>query len=672
MCAEGSEISPRICQILPLSLALLAALSGCSEHPTEAIHRSRTDVAAQDSGLAVSKTSPPAAVADSPAASFMLDVTQDHSTLIISRAGDQAQRQVISSQLRVVGARPQISPLNWATEGAGVRAEVDAECGQYRIDVAPDPVFPRLVFTASVTYARDCVVSHESLSLAFRDVVNAEVLTRDMRSTAMETGRRYLTDRWTPMEVIAETPIGRVLIDRVAGFDSVVSTLHGGELEVRLEMDDAENHPFEPYAECVETYSPGIPRVDRSWSRHFVGERAVHTAEVWFGDKVPLRLRRLPEGRNGALVFTSHADQSRVDSTRALLWGHSDEANPLYGTQGFAPEGLGFTLCAWAQNGTFVDLDDAKFREMLSSLNPAKIEICAHSVTKSPDGREAVDLLSSAFAPFHTVTWIDHEPETNCEAINNSGASPADRTFFIRDILAKHGFRYVWVTPDQVPTGRVNQFEPQVTDSRAAFLYPLPRQQKDNSPLWAFRTVWRFLDRRVFFASYSDEALDKLTREDGIQIAHVYLDTWQPAGKFAERSLLETDRDGLRIRDSAAKLFVRLADWQRSRGLWVTSLRNLAGHLTGLASVRFEEKENGDVVVHGGDVDLVGVTITIPVGATHVTIDGAPPSGIRSSEKETTFWFDLPTSSKRTIRVTDEDRVHPLTSPGRIELRRPG
>jgi hypothetical protein len=88
-----------------------------------------------------------------------------------------------------------------------------------------------------------------------------------------------------------------------------------------------------------------------------------------------------------------------------------------------------------------------------------------------------------------------------------------------------------------------------------------------------------------------------------------------------------------------------------------------------LLAVRFEERVNGDVVVHGGKTDLFGVSISIPLLALGVTVDGSPPSGIRSSGSETTFWFDLPAGSSRLVHIDDLGRAHPLESPGRIELR---
>jgi hypothetical protein len=454
--------------------------------------------------------------------------------------------------------------------------------------------------------------------------------------------------------VHAATAAGPVTVVRDTGFPSVVTEADADGVTVRLELDDAGNHPYRPYARCYPRYSARNPRDERDGTPRRVGERAEHVAEIRLGDGVPLRAQRLPAGRRAAVVFTSHADQSTVATTQAVLWGASDPADPAFGTRGLLGHGLTPTLVAFAEAGTHADLGDPAFREVLERAAAAGVEVGPHSVTSRADDRATVARLLPRFAGFAPATWIDHQPDTNCEAVMNAGGRPErDPAWFDLDLLRDAGLRYLWTEPDvDPPDGGLDMLAPGRAGYRPTILFRNAHVRDGAWVPWLFRTVWLFVDVPRLTARFDDASVQRLIAEDGILLAHVYLDTYQRTGRFAPRSLVEPSGDGFRLRDDVDDVFRRLGEAQRAGLLWVPTMRALGDQLTGVAELRLESAPDGSVVVRGGDRDLDDVAFAVPDAGATITVDGGAPDGTVPRDGQTVFWFDLPARTARTLRLT--------------------
>lgn len=558
----------------------------------------------------------------------------------------------------------------WAVVNGTLRALATMPAAQWTIVLDPDASRPVLRLSVGVEYTADVEVAHEEVTLRVGSATGARVLGRDLLMRAVEDGRKHLTDPWTPLEVAWDTALGRIAVLRRLGFPSATVRMVEGELEVCLDLDHAGNHPYRPHDRCYETYSAANQRLTLDGTPRRAGERTRHEAEIWFGDLLPLRLQRLPRGYRAAVVFTSHADQSKVGTTRALLWGHSNPGAPAYGRSGMLGHGLSLTLSAFAEAGSNADMSVPEYAALLAEAAAHGVEVCPHSVTSRPDDRDTVARLLPQYAPFSPRTWIDHQPDTNCEAINNATGLPGgDARYAIRDLLLQAGYRYFWVTPDVPLLDRgLNLLAPRRPDHRPAIFFRNRHVQIDGSTPWLFRTAWMFLRRETFVRSYDDEQLERLTKERGVHVAHVYLDTHQARGRHAGRSLVEPEGHHFRIRDDVDEVFRRLAQRQQRGEIWVTSMREMGDHLSAITELTVDYRPDGSAVVTAGDEAVIDVTFGIPVEDAEILVDGESPRGTTRRGGETSFWFHLPATAAAVVTATQAGRPLRFAPPGRTLL----
>lgn len=630
--------------------AVLAAVAGCTtryesrDAPARPIGGAGPDAPprASDAGVSADAGAPSGPT-------YRLEVTG--SLLLLRKPGGDAAPLELAAEATYDGAEWTSEPFAWRREGGTLVARTSSPVSDWRVTVRIDPSRPVLTLRVEVRYTAAARVDREALVFGVGNVSAAATLDRDYVLRPVVPGTRRITDPWTPLEVRLETPAGPLTLGRAAGFPSAATEAADERLAVRLELDDAGNHPFRPYAACHQRYAASHPRETLDATPRRERERVEHAAELWVGETAPLRPARFPEGRRAAVVFTSHADQATAARTRAVLWGHSDPANESYGRRGLLGHGLSATFTAFADGGVRDDLSDPDYAEVLADAAAAGIEVGPHSVTAGPDDRAAVARLLPAFDRFGSVTWIDHQPDTNCEAVMNGPALPGRGSpYEIAELLRARGYRYVWTEPDVEPSaGGLNLLDPRRPERRPAMLFRNLHYRVGDWVPWMFRTAWLFVDRNTLAQRLAPAALERLADERGVLLAHVYLDAWEPRGPRADRSLVEPDGREFRIRDDADAVFATLGQAQDAGTLWVPSLRDLADFWTTAAQVRIEPQPDGTVVLHGGPRDVFGMTWIVPRAGLEVRIDGRPPDGARSEPGATAFWLDLPAGCRRVL-----------------------
>jgi hypothetical protein len=612
------------------------------------------DSAGGDDAARVGEADGSPALPDPPLPSYVVETAPGGAVRLRAPDGGETTFAFTWSAVRLEGPWS-ASPREW-NEGEGALHTV-AENGTSRwtLSVETDPSRPVLRLRVAVEYLAASEVRHEELAVHLANATGARMLGRDLVEHDVEPAPGRLTDPWTPLEVRAATPAGTVTLLRGDGFPSAVTERVDDGVTVHLELDDAGNHPYRPYARCYERYSKRNARRDLDGTPRAAGERVEHVAELWLGEIVPLRAQRLPAGRRAAVVFTSHADQSTTDGTRALLWGDSDVGAPDFGRRGMLGHGLGVTMGAFAASGANADMTDLAFLAVLDQACAAGAEIVPHSVTARPDERSTVAALLPAFSRFGAVTWIDHQPDTNCEAMMNLGGSaPSDPDWFVLDLLRRAGIAYVWNEPDAEPADGLDMLEPDRPAARPAILFRNGHVADGAWLPWMFRTVWMFVPVERFTERFDEAAVRRLIDGHGVHIAHAYLDTCRPTGRLAERSLLEPSGAGVRVRDDVDDVFRRLGEAQRSGELWVPTVRDFAARLLRGANVRAVCRADGSWLVDGGN-GLEDHAWAVPLPAAAATVDGRAPDGLLRRDGETVFWFDLPQGRGRTIRLAAAD-----------------
>ena len=251
------------------------------------------------------------------------------------------------------------------------------------------------------------------------------------------------------------------------------------------------------------------------------------------------------------------------------------------------------TKALFSQGTDRPQLDDPRMVELADEMYKNGSEIVPHSATPRPDDRQVTAQALERFGRWKARTWIDHQPETNCEAFGDLGYQAGGK-FGIADLLASHQYEYVWAEVDMLP-GDLNLLSPAHLDQRAPTLWPLGRVSLGGpSTLWMFRTMWAFLETRRFYNLYSAPALDKLEKERGLHLAHTYLDTYHPRGtRFGMNNVLvPADKKGVPGGPGAVKLDPRMdallasLEQREARGtLWVPTLAELADRMRQIAAV---------------------------------------------------------------------------------------
>jgi hypothetical protein len=254
------------------------------------------------------------------------------------------------------------------------------------------------------------------------------------------------------------------------------------------------------------------------------------------------------------------------------------------------------------------------------------------------------------FGRWHARTWIDHQPETNCEAFGDQGFRSTGR-FAIADLLAAHHYEYVWAEIDADP-GPLNLLHPDRPGLHAPTVWPVGRLDFGGpATLWMFRSQWAFLSAHHFYNMYAPAALDRLERERGLHIAHTYLETYHPSRtKFGLKNLIvpvdpQHERAGgdgpVQLAPEFDRLLSSLAARQERGTLWVPTLATLADRLRAVGAVRITVGADHRILVQS-PAPLPGATFVVARPDAPVRINGELPRGVRTNRGETIFWTDLP------------------------------
>jgi len=347
-----------------------------------------------------------------------------------------------------------------------------------------------------------------------------------------------------------------------------------------LEHDEAGNHPVLYAARCKRRWYPPSKRRPRSRRFRRKGETITRQAFFHLGKVREVHKSRLPNGFAAAVSFTDHADQSAPGPLRALLLGRSDAtfSNPA---GGFIGNGLHFTKTLFNENSPKPQMQHPSVRAIVKKGKAKGIEFGPHSATPGPDNRKTTERALKTFAPWGS-TWIDHQPDTNCEGYSCRGWDPKS-PFFIADLLAKHGFVYVWSGNDvKLSRGKLNMLKPHMRQTRASFFFPFHVSTKHGGTLWLFRSTWFYLSPKDFSQRLSSNNLNKLFEKRGVFIAHTYLDAHHgPRHRRHRLALIRRHNKGhWYLHPSAEKALKRLSRAQQKKKIWVPSMKELGEHLS--------------------------------------------------------------------------------------------
>ena len=439
----------------------------------------------------------------------------------------------------------------------------------------------------------------------------------------------------------------------------------GADTDVEIVADDPASHPFRTYAACRSVHvsrgageASGPPvalqRVSRDRITRAAGEVVRFRAHVYLVEPgrafQPVIVERWARGARAAVVFADHADRTDPEALAALLHGVSDRAAPEFGRAGFFAHHIKITKTFFLRPGLGT-LEDPDTRRLADELAAHGSEVGSHSISPLRDLRADVMASLGGLAPWKVVTWIDHQPDTNCEAISSRGWRD-DPTYGIHDVLAAAGFRWVWSASD-VPLHAIqvrNLFEPERAAAALPPIYPLP----GDARLWVFESSWFYGPTERMATAFSDAELDRL--EDSARpVRRTHLPVRlaphhaPPRPHRARRG--GPARPGRPGHRSRHRVGARPAGGPRRRGRARQPDRpreQPAPARPGRRRGALPPGRRGPVS-NLGSRRIDGLTLALPASV-EPEVNGAAVGGVRSELGRTTLWIDLPAGA--TVAVT--------------------
>jgi hypothetical protein len=535
----------------------------------------------------------------------------------------------------------------WEPRDGELRGEVSTRSAAWSLRVrAADPVEIEVELTMLEGGAVERAWVEWSLPGA-----PAHILDRAYREQLLE--ERAVLGAWTPQLV----RVGELGI--VGHGLALAAEPEEAATRVELILEHSAEHPLLCWPKGVTDPLHVGTRRDRSRWTAQAGERRSARLQLYpqLGP-VPLPLR-FPAAYHSALVITDHGDHAERRRLEALMYGASSddpEAPPPPPGSGFAGRGLSMTKTIFPlRDRQFpAQLDDPHFAPLLDRMVADGVEIGPHSASGGPDEVDAIRRGLALLEPWGAVTWIDHLPASNPEAIIAEGLE-GGRWDAVTP-LVEHGYRYLWSGHD-VSRG-INLLDPGEPSEPRPVLYQHPLLPER---FWLFPSTWRAMPRAEFLRAYRAAELDRLVEERGLHIAHTYLDIHVSFSKRMSWTLLERTRDGFVLAPEVDAFFAELARRQDEGGIWVAGIRDVADHMRAVRQLHWEVRGNSLVLRSEQPVRDLGLLVPASLGTPR--LDGQPlergPAGWR---------LDLPAGEPRELvfeaPITPTLRVSLAGAPG--------
>ena len=563
----------------------------------------------------------------------------------------------IRIELEVRTSSGRSSPaLGWATRPDG--GLTGSAAGQaFDAEVRLDPVAPAIaVLDVRLAWRAEAGLERAALRLAWPGAPRA--ISRDLSFAPREYPIRV--SRGTPLLAAA----GRLVVAGGPGLTAAGVAPVAGETDVELLLDDAVERPFSTYEACLDRLpappEPGgqvqFAAFEERRREHLLAPRhpgdvdaarASLYAVVPGAPILPVVVERWPRGARAAVVFTDHADRTDAGALRAVLWGRSDATG---GERGFLGRGVRLTRTFFvhARRGS---LDDPAVRVLADELAARGSEVALHSITPDRDERGAVRAGLDAAARWRPVTWIDHEPYTNCEALSSEGWR-ADGRFAIRDLLAPAGIRWAWAAGDVRGGTRIVNVLGGDPSSPHPAIYPLATDPR----LWLFRSSLFYASPAQLAAALSDDALAALERERGLFVAHTYLgagpgETHDP--EHVARLAVRAAPGGLELAPELDAALARIEARVRAGTLASLTWAEAGDRLRALGDVEVAYLPDGTAALRNlGPAPIDGLTVAIPTAGIDLSAEGAAILGRADLPGISRAFLDLPPGARVVLRAS--------------------
>jgi hypothetical protein len=546
--------------------------------------------------------------------------------------------------------------LHWRAATGGVLRAIARRKG-YRIAASLVPLGDGSIeLRATIRYRHNRRVWREMVSVEATGPAHAV----DRALAYSPVRGRARVDRGTP----AFVTVGDLLIVPELGAAATAVQQVGERHRVSMIAFDHGSHPRRVMKRCGNRNRlRAWRRVLRIWRR--AGERVSIVARLYLlrprSSSMPLIVERWAAGARAAIAFTDHADRTDPEALRALLYGTSDIRSPRYGKGGFFGHGLRITKTFFVRGRHGALTSNRAAATLADELATRGSEVALHSIGRATDSRHAVLRGLESVRRWKPVTWVDHQPHTNCEALSSQGVN-GRRRWRVADLLVKAGYRWVWAATEATfKPMQLNLFVPQRPAWAAPALFPLARYPQ----LWMFRTNWFHGTPRELEAAMSPARLAALERERGLFVGHSYLSTSRRTtvrAKYQNTHVARLRGHFLELHPRFESVLARLGARVKAGSLASLTFAEVGRRLLAVSHVRAHYRADGTVALtNAGATTIHGLTIAIPDALLDLWVDRRKLR-VRRGEGRATAWFDLPAGRTAIVSARRNGRVVPLVN----------
>jgi hypothetical protein len=476
---------------------------------------------------------------------------------------------------------------------------------------------PCIDYTATLQYKQDVLTTGERFDFVVPSQI-AQVMTRNLQLTPLDTSKTYWSDLYTPKVVRFANGLSFLGSDTM---ESMRLQTSGSNSQVSFYSDYGQNHPHFYYIKSGGGATTYVNETQRS-----AGD--TYSASVTFAIDTNESLQylvktRQPYGYDALLTLTNHPDNETLARIKAVAYGTENESDPDYGTKGIAGRGIGWTkgvFVSGAGQGEGANLSDAAFKTLIDQLYQDGVVIVGHTITYYTDSRAVVAAGLATLSQYNSKCWIDHGAVNgtfNWEDLASQGAIKGS-AYYILDLLDQYNYQYAWSYIDLTTDNyALNMLKPSDTSDIRPFLFYNNRVDDnvyDNKKIYLWSTISTKYTPDYF---YTNDRVDTLISERGVHIAHEYYGYYT-----CENHAWYNHCGTIEIYPTFDCQLEYIAGKQAAGLLWSPPRVELGDYLVPLKDVLVTYNSDGTITVTNNSlVNVTGITLLAENNIQSVTID---------------------------------------------------
>jgi len=474
---------------------------------------------------------------------------------------------------------------------------------------------PYISYTVTLQYKQDVFTTGERFDFVVPSQ-NAQVMTRNLQLTPLNTSKTYWSDLYTPKVVKFANGLSFLGSDTT---ESMRLQTSGSNSQISFYSDYGQNHPHFYYIK-----NGGGATTYVNETQRFTND--TYSASVTFAIDTNESLQylvktRQPYGYDATLTLTNHPDGETLARIKAVAYGTENESDPDYGTKGIAGRGIGWTKGVFVSGAeSYADLGDANFKTLIDQMYQDGVVIVGHSITPGTDSRAVVAAGLATLSQYNARCWIDHSASGglgNWEDLASQGAIKGS-AYYILDLLDQYNYQYAWSYIDLTTDNyALNMLKPSSTADIRPFLFYNNRVDDnvyDNKKIYLWSTINTNKTPDWF---YTNNRVNTLISERGVHIAHEYYGYYT-----CENHAWYNHFGTIEIYPTFDSQLEYIAGKQAAGLLWSPPRVELGDYLVPLKDVLVTYNSDGTITVTNNSlVDVTGITLLAENNIQSVTID---------------------------------------------------